>query len=67
MQNPADRIIDHEHGMGSEKRGGRFMANADYHRTLAQITPEVVQQTLLDLIDISSPTGYESAIAQYIQ
>jgi acetylornithine deacetylase/succinyl-diaminopimelate desuccinylase-like protein len=43
------------------------MANADYHRTLAQITPEVVQQTLLDLIDISSPTGYESAIAQYIQ
>jgi acetylornithine deacetylase len=42
------------------------MTDPDHHRALTRVTPDLVRHTLLDLIDISSPTGYESAIADYI-
>ena len=42
------------------------MTDPDHHRALARVTPDLVRHTLLDLVDISSPTGYESAIADYI-
>lgn len=42
------------------------MAHPDRHKAAAYITPEVVRQTLLDMIDIRSPTGSEAAMADYI-
>jgi len=43
------------------------MTNPDIERSLSLIDAEIVDQTLLDLIDISSPTGHEEAMAQYIR
>ena len=42
------------------------MNNGDAHQAMSCITPELVRQTLLDLIDIRSPTGHEAGMAEYI-
>jgi acetylornithine deacetylase len=42
------------------------MSHPDHHKAVAYLTPEVVRQTLLDMIDIRSPTGSEAAMADYV-
>ena len=42
------------------------MSHPDRQKAAAYITPEVVRQALLDMIDIRSPTGSEAAMADYI-
>jgi acetylornithine deacetylase len=42
------------------------MSDSDLRQAMAYVTPDVVRQTLLDLIDIRSPTGYEADMANYI-
>ncbi|HUC50657.1 MAG TPA: M20/M25/M40 family metallo-hydrolase [Xanthobacteraceae bacterium] len=42
------------------------MGSADRQKVAAYITPELVRQTLLDMVDIRSPTGHEAAMADYI-
>jgi acetylornithine deacetylase/succinyl-diaminopimelate desuccinylase-like protein len=42
------------------------MSHPDHHKAAAYLTPEVVRQTLLDMIDIRSPTGSEAAMADYV-
>ena len=39
------------------------MNNGAAHQAMSCITPELVRQTLLDLIDIRSPTGHEAGMA----
>jgi acetylornithine deacetylase len=38
----------------------------DHARALALITPEAVRDTLVEMVDICSPTGREAALAEYI-
>jgi acetylornithine deacetylase/succinyl-diaminopimelate desuccinylase-like protein len=42
------------------------MTHPDRHKATAYVTADVVRQTLLDMIDIRSPTGAEAAMADYI-
>ncbi len=42
------------------------MSHPDRHKAAVHVTPEVVSQTLLEMIDIRSPTGSEAAMADYI-
>jgi acetylornithine deacetylase/succinyl-diaminopimelate desuccinylase-like protein len=38
----------------------------DLAKAAAYITPDAVRQTLLDMVDIRSPTGYEAGMADYV-
>ena len=38
----------------------------DHARAAALITPEAVRDTLVEMVDICSPTGREAALAEYI-
>ena len=42
------------------------MSHPDGSKAAAYITADLLRQTLLDLIDIRSPTGHEGAVADYI-
>jgi acetylornithine deacetylase/succinyl-diaminopimelate desuccinylase-like protein len=42
------------------------MDTSDRQAAAAYITPEIVRQTILDMVDIRSPTGSESAMADYV-
>lgn len=42
------------------------MSEPNREKAAAHVTPEVVRQTLMDMIDIRSPTGSEAAMAEYI-
>jgi acetylornithine deacetylase len=42
------------------------MNHPDRTKVQAAITPEIVCRTLLDLVDIRSPTGEEAGVAEYI-
>jgi acetylornithine deacetylase len=42
------------------------MSHPDLSKAEAFVTPEAVRQTLLDMIDIRSPTGSEAAMADYV-
>ncbi|HEY6832198.1 MAG TPA: M20/M25/M40 family metallo-hydrolase [Pseudolabrys sp.] len=42
------------------------MRNPDASEVLTLITPEATKQILLDMIDIRSPTGHESGMADYV-
>ena len=42
------------------------MSEPDRKKANAYVTPDVVRQTLMDMIDIRSPTGSEAAMAGYI-
>jgi acetylornithine deacetylase/succinyl-diaminopimelate desuccinylase-like protein len=42
------------------------MRNPDASDVLNLVTPDAVKQTLLDMIDIRSPTGHEAGMAEYI-
>src|SRR5215467_1496891 len=42
------------------------MRNPDASDILNLITPDAIRQTLLDMIDIRSPTGQEAGMANYI-
>src|SRR5688500_4956591 len=42
------------------------MTHADYARAARHITPEAVTKTLMEMVDIASPTGREGELAQYI-
>ena len=39
---------------------------SDRQAAAAYITPEIVRQTILDMVDIRSPTGSEAAMADYV-
>jgi acetylornithine deacetylase/succinyl-diaminopimelate desuccinylase-like protein len=42
------------------------MSEPDREKAAAYITPDVVRQALMDMIDIRSPTGSEASMAEYI-
>lgn len=42
------------------------MNNGDARQAMSCITPDLVRRTLLDLIDIRSPTGHEAGMAEYL-
>jgi acetylornithine deacetylase len=42
------------------------MRHPDYSRAARHITPEALRNTLIDMVNIPSPTGGEAAIAQYV-
>ena len=42
------------------------MAHPEFAKAAAQITTENVRTLLMDLVDISSPTGQEIGVAQYL-
>ena len=42
------------------------MAHPDYAKAAAHISAENVRTLLMDLVDISSPTGSEIGVAQYL-
>lgn len=42
------------------------MTHPDYTRAVRHITPEAVTRTLMEMVDIASPTGREGELAQYI-
>jgi acetylornithine deacetylase/succinyl-diaminopimelate desuccinylase-like protein len=42
------------------------MTHPDYARAVRHITPEAVTRTLMEMVDIASPTGREGELAQYI-
>jgi acetylornithine deacetylase/succinyl-diaminopimelate desuccinylase-like protein len=42
------------------------MSPVDRQQAAAAITPEIVRQTLMDMIDIRSPTGHEAGMADYV-
>jgi len=42
------------------------MDASDRQAAAAHITPETVRQTILDMVDIRSPTGSEAAMADYV-
>ena len=42
------------------------MSSPDSRKAAAYVTPELVRQTLLDMIDIRSPTGHEAGMADYV-
>jgi acetylornithine deacetylase/succinyl-diaminopimelate desuccinylase-like protein len=43
------------------------MKHPDVRKAMAYVTPEAVRDTLLEMIDIRSPTGHEAGMANYIQ
>jgi acetylornithine deacetylase len=43
------------------------MKHPDFHKAMAYVTPEAVRDTLLDMINIRSPTGHEAGMAHYVQ
>src|SRR5690349_9501197 len=45
---------------------GTEMDVRDRQAAAAYITPEIVRQTILDMVDIRSPTGSEAAMADYV-
>ena len=42
------------------------MSHPDYARAVRHITPDALRDTLIEMVDISSPTGREGAMAQYV-
>jgi acetylornithine deacetylase/succinyl-diaminopimelate desuccinylase-like protein len=52
--------------MEGEEDTGREMLHADFARAAAHITADNVRALLMDLVDIASPTGKESGVAQYL-
>ena len=42
------------------------MTHLDYARAARHITPEAVTKTLMEMVDIASPTGREGELAKYI-
>jgi acetylornithine deacetylase/succinyl-diaminopimelate desuccinylase-like protein len=42
------------------------MSSVNRQQAAATITPELVRQTLMDMIDIRSPTGHEAGMADYV-
>ncbi|MBI4193675.1 MAG: M20/M25/M40 family metallo-hydrolase, partial [Betaproteobacteria bacterium] len=42
------------------------MTHPDYARAERHITPEAVSDTLMEMVDIASPTGREGELAKYI-
>ncbi len=42
------------------------MTHPDFARAARHITPEAVRDTLVDMVDIASPTGRERPLAEYI-
>lgn len=42
------------------------MTHPDFERAARHITPEAVRDTLIDMVDIASPTGREGPLAEYI-
>ena len=42
------------------------MSHPDFERAAHHITPESVRDTLMDMVNISSPTGGERGMAEYI-
>lgn len=42
------------------------MSQSDREKTAAYVTPDLVRQVLMDMIDIRSPTGSEAAVADYL-
>lgn len=42
------------------------MSHPDYARAARHITPDAVKDTLMEMVDIASPTGREGALAEYI-
>lgn len=42
------------------------MTHPDYARAARHITPEAVTKTLMEMVDIASPTGREGELAKYI-
>lgn len=42
------------------------MSEPDREKAVAYITPDIVRQALMDMIDIRSPTGSEAAMADYV-
>jgi hypothetical protein len=42
------------------------VSHPDYARAVRHITPEVVRDTLIEMVDIASPTGREGAMAQHL-
>src|ERR1043166_8862169 len=42
------------------------MDASDRQAAAAYITPEIVRQTILDMVDIRTPTGSEAAMADYV-
>ena len=42
------------------------MNDTDNARAVRHITPEAVRDTLMEMVDIASPTGREGAMAQYV-
>lgn len=42
------------------------MSHADYARAARHITADAVKDTLMEMVDIASPTGREGALAEYI-
>jgi acetylornithine deacetylase/succinyl-diaminopimelate desuccinylase-like protein len=42
------------------------MTHPEYERAARHVTLDAVKQTLMDMVDIASPTGREAALAEYI-
>lgn len=42
------------------------MTRPAFEGAVAYITPELVRDTLVDLVNIASPTGQESGVARYL-
>jgi hypothetical protein len=42
------------------------MTHPDFHKAVAYLTSDNVRSLLMELVDISSPTGKEIAVAQYL-
>src|ERR687887_2030020 len=42
------------------------MIHPDFHKAVAYLTSDNVRSLLTDLVDISSPTGKEIGVAQYL-
>src|SRR5689334_9547500 len=58
------------HGIPVETQRGvraqHMTRERDRQAAAAYITPEIVRQTILEMIDIRSPTGSEAAMADYV-
>jgi acetylornithine deacetylase/succinyl-diaminopimelate desuccinylase-like protein len=42
------------------------VVHEDYERVARHITPQAVRDTLMEMVDIASPTGREGALAEYL-
>lgn len=42
------------------------MTHPDYSRAARHVTPEAARETLMEMVDIASPTGREAAMAEYL-